>query len=224
MTSSLMNDRNMIITAAAVLVLSLMLGTTPALAHRVVIFAWMEGDTVFTESRFPDGKKITGARISVFDKEKNLLIEGTTDSSGGFSFQIPKLTDLDIILDAGMGHQAEWHLSEAEIHRSVGSDGDKPENPAMKEEALAPAPGAAAETSAAPPQPASPAVLIDEARLEQLIEKAMDQKLDQKLQPIMRTLAQMAQPGPTVKDIFAGIGYILGLMGVAAYFLSRKTR
>jgi hypothetical protein len=35
-------------------------------------------------------------------------------------------------------------------------------------------------------------------------------------------LADLQQKGPSIKDIFAGIGYIFGLLGVAAYVQSRK--
>jgi nickel transport protein len=37
-------------------------------------------------------------------------------------------------------------------------------------------------------------------------------------------LSELQQEGPTVKDIFAGIGYILGLVGIAAYVHSRKKK
>ncbi|MEZ4579277.1 MAG: hypothetical protein R2861_13515 [Desulfobacterales bacterium] len=50
----------------------------------------------------------------------------------------------------------------------------------------------------------------------------LDKKLDEKLQPLHRMLARMQDPGPTVNDIFGGIGYILGLAGVAALFYSGK--
>ena len=37
-------------------------------------------------------------------------------------------------------------------------------------------------------------------------------------------LADMQQEGPGVSDIFAGIGYILGLVGIAAYVQNRKKK
>ena len=35
----------------------------PVLAHKVIIFAWVEGDTVFTESKFAGGKRAVGAQV-----------------------------------------------------------------------------------------------------------------------------------------------------------------
>jgi hypothetical protein len=37
-------------------------------------------------------------------------------------------------------------------------------------------------------------------------------------------LAQMHHSGPTLSDIFGGIGYILGLMGIAMYVYSTNNR
>jgi len=37
-------------------------------------------------------------------------------------------------------------------------------------------------------------------------------------------LADIRQDTPSVGDIFAGIGYILGLVGIAAYVQSRKKK
>ena len=190
-----------------------------ASAHRVVIFAWMEGDMVFTQSQFSDGRKVSNGLVQVFDFKNNLLLKGKTDPNGDFSFKIPKITALNIVLDAGMGHQGHWKLSEKEIKSSMGENDQKsvPEKntPRMditfQKEPLLSTKG---ENNKTPDS----AVLVDKKQLEQMIEKI----LDKKIHPITRMLSQMQDKGPTVNDIFGGIGYILGLMGVAAYFLSRK--
>ncbi|MDO9262393.1 MAG: hypothetical protein Q7U02_00395, partial [Desulfosalsimonadaceae bacterium] len=56
----------------------------------------------------------------------------------------------------------------------------------------------------------------------QQLERVVERLLDKKLRPITQMLVEMQQKGPTVTDIFGGIGYIVGLMGMAAYFLSKK--
>ncbi len=201
-----------------------------AFAHRVVVFAWLEGDTVFTESQFPDGRKIADGQVNVFDMEKNLLLEGKTDQNGEFSFKIPKITALNIILDAGMGHQGQWKLSEDEIRSSMGISGREPdsEKPEVRPNSSKASP-AVPSGSLIPEnaiQDQKTAVQLNEAQLDQIVEKAVEKALEKKLQPVTRmlaqTLARMQNSGPTVNDIFGGIGYILGLMGVGAYFLSRK--
>ena len=54
------------------------------------------------------------------------------------------------------------------------------------------------------------------------LEAVIETVLDRKLKPITRMLADLEQKGPSIKDIFAGIGYIFGLVGVAAYVHGRK--
>lgn len=202
-----------------------------ALAHRVVLFAWTEGDMVFTQSQFPDGRKIADGQVNVFDRDHNLLLEGKTDSNGEFSFKIPKIIDLNIVLDAGMGHQGQWNLSEDEIKSSVGIINQDPASERHENQPQTNQPETAdtlqkslsdQQTAADILKKTDPDIILNEKQLEQIVETAVEKALDKKLQPMNRMLAQMQNQGPSVNDIFGGIGYILGLMGVAAYFLSRK--
>jgi len=101
--------------ACAVLAgLVLLLGGS-AHAHRVNVFAWVEGDTVFVECKYPDGTKVHAGIIRVLDSGGNQLLTGKTNAAGEFSFKIPKQDDLKIILEAGMGHRAEWGLAKQDL-------------------------------------------------------------------------------------------------------------
>ncbi len=86
-----------------------------ASAHRVNVFAWVEGDTIYVESKFAGGKKVTSGKIVVTDPRGNPLLSGLTNDQGEFSFKVPQRTDLKIVLIAGQGHQAEWTLGAAEM-------------------------------------------------------------------------------------------------------------
>jgi nickel transport protein len=87
----------------------------PTLAHKVNIFAYTEGDTVFTESYFSDGKKCVNSQVTVFDEGGKKLLEGKTDKKGLFSFKTPAYTDLRLVLTASMGHRAEYVVSKTGI-------------------------------------------------------------------------------------------------------------
>jgi nickel transport protein len=50
------------------------------------------------------------------------------------------------------------------------------------------------------------------------IDKALEKALDKKLAPIMRALAEMQEQKIRLTDVLGGLGYIFGLVGVAAYF------
>ena len=191
----------------------LLMLATAASAHRVVVFAWIEGDTVFTESQFADGKKVVEGRITVYDLNGNVLLDGTTNANGEFSFKIPRSGGMRIVLAAGMGHQGEWILSDAEVSGASGLlNTTPPEDPADKEEAAAASPRT--------PRPEPTAVYMNEKQMEQIVERV----LDRKLKPITYMLAQMNHSGPSLSDIFGGIGYILGLMGIAMYVYSTNNR
>lgn len=180
-------------------------------AHRVIIFAWTEGDTVHTVSKFPGAGKVSGSPVLVCDGAGNRLLEGKTDDKGEFSFKIPKNAPLKIVLQAGAGHKGEWNLSGEEISAALGK---KEFVPAPRK---SPAAVSGINDFQANAQSGASASM-DDQRIESIVEKIMDRKLA----PIMTILADLHDPGPSLNDIFGGIGYILGLFGVAAYVASRK--
>lgn len=101
------------IVAAILLVTVLSAGT--AMAHKVNLFAYVEAGKIHTESYFPDGRPVEGGTVTVHDSGDALLLEGKTDPGGLFSFAVPKVDDLTIVIDAGMGHKNSFKLKKAEV-------------------------------------------------------------------------------------------------------------
>jgi nickel transport protein len=83
---------------------------------------------------------------------------------------------------------------------------------------------APAQSVQAPPVPKTEAAAVVEpapaaaSPLPAGIDKALEKALDRKLAPIMRTLAEMQEQKVRLTDVLGGLGYIFGLVGVAAYF------
>lgn len=198
-----MKTSHVIITA---LTLGLLTLAATAHAHKVTIFAWAEGDTVYTESKFSGGKKVQDGKVEVFDGGGALLLDGRTDAAGEFAFKIPRITDLNIVLTAGMGHRNSWKLTAAELGPGAGQSA-----PAVQ---TTPAP-AAPPPNAAPPDPAGCLSAGD-------IEAIVSRQLDKRIQPLTRMIADSRSDGPTVSDIMGGIGYIIGLVGLGAYMRYRR--
>jgi nickel transport protein len=192
----------------SLLLLCLMVSVPRARAHKVTIFAWAEGDKIYTESKFSGGKMVKHGRVDVFDGQGNRLLEGQTDDQGEFSFKIPKITDLNIVLTAGMGHRNSWKLTAAELGA-----------PSPAETAVKPASPEAPATSDTPQQ-AEPQKGAGLSAGD--VEAIVARQLDQKLQPLTRILVAERDKGPTLSDIFGGIGYIIGLVGLGAYVRYRK--
>src|SRR4030067_2367853 len=90
-------------------------------AHKVQMFAYTEGDTVFVEGYFADGKKAMKSEVVVYNPSGTELLRGRTDDSGQFKFKAPEKTDLRIVVDAGLGHKAEYTLPAGELHIEGGN-------------------------------------------------------------------------------------------------------
>ncbi|RZB35016.1 MAG: nickel transport protein [Desulfobacteraceae bacterium Eth-SRB1] len=182
---------------------------TPAFAHKVTIFAWVEGDTIYTQSKFSGGKKAKGSLVTVFDTEGNRLLGGKTDEKGEYSFKIPKKTGLKIVLKASMGHMAEWKIPVEEIVAVQASQNKTPEAGVISNTA----------------SPSNLAPISDSTSLQrEEIRRLIDESLDKKLSPIISMLAKLQDQDPGISEVMGGIGYIFGLVGVALYFTNRRKK
>jgi len=183
---------------------SLFIPGRPLHAHSVYIYAWVEGDTVYTESYFGSNKRVMGGLVKVFDPSGKKLLEGKTNEQGEFSFKIPEKTDLRIVLDATMGHGAEFILRAGELPGVAGTRKQEVEKEIEKRDSqeIAPTP-----------------VQADVEQIRTVMEKVLDSRLN----PIIRSLAKIQEEkGPGMTEIVGGIGYIVGIMGLVLFFRGRK--
>ncbi len=89
-------------------------------AHKIYVFAWAEHGKIFTEAKFSSNKFVKNGKIIVKDDKGKILLSGTTSEIGEFSFKIPEnlKSDLEIEVDAGMGHKGKWKIGIDEILES----------------------------------------------------------------------------------------------------------
>lgn len=99
-------------------------------------------------------------------------------------------------------------LLTADIGRTQGVPAQPTPQPAAPIENLAEGAPSAAAASSLPPG----------------FDKALEKALDKKLAPILRALAEMQEQKIRLTDVLGGLGYIFGLVGVAAYFNSRRKK
>jgi nickel transport protein len=195
-------------------VTALVFSTESAWAHKVTIFAWVEGDTVYTQSKFSGGRKAQNSTVVVYDKEGKQLLEGRTDQNGEFAFKIPKITELKVALKASMGHLAEWTIPVEELTGAEASN----DPPAKIKSTTANLPPESAPLQVQTANAESTTVGLTEKE----VRKIVDASLDQKLQPIKHMLVDSIDCGPGLTEIIGGIGYIFGLVGVALSFTNRR--
>lgn len=96
-------------------------GAPFASAHRVNIFAFVDGDAVQVECGFNRSQKVKQGTVEVFDATTGVqLLQGTTDDNGVFRFPVTAELrkaghDLNIRIIAGEGHQNDWTVAADEL-------------------------------------------------------------------------------------------------------------
>ena len=102
--------------AAVLVVLVTGFSSAAAWAHKVNVFAYAEGGTVFVESYFPDGSPVLQGAVTVTDPKGAKIFEGKTDAQGRAQFPAPsEKTDLTIEVNASMGHRAVATLKKSDM-------------------------------------------------------------------------------------------------------------
>jgi len=187
-----------------------------ALAHRATIFAWIEGDTIHTQSKLSGGKRVKNGEVIVFDTEGVPILKGKTDDNGMFSFTIPQKTGLKIVLKASMGHQAEWSFLPEELGASE-SNGNTTETAK-----IVPTTKSTVSRNIETDETSSKRADIELSRED--IKKIVDDALERKLAPVLDKLAQAYNKGPGLTEIIGGIGYIIGLVGVLLVVTTRRKK
>ena len=168
---------------------------SPVLAHKVNIFAYVEGNMVYTESYFSDGTKVEGGVVEVYDSLGNKLLEGKTNKDGQFNFKPPKKDDLKIVLIATMGHKNSYIIPADELPDTIEEQKGQKQESKLKE--------------------------VAKVDLDQ-IKKIINSSLDERLRPIMRELKKIQQKKVSFTEVIGGIGYIFGIMGIILYFSNKK--
>lgn len=193
-----------------------------ALAHRVNVFAFVDGDAIRVECSFSRSQKVRNGTLAVSDSETGAhLLQGQTDGEGVFRFRPPTEFlrtghGLTILLNAGEGHRNTWEVSPEDLAslvrpssgESISSGPAIPSGP----------PAVPAVSVPAPAVPAFPPSALGEAELEALIGRVVEAKL----LPVKQALARQEEREPGLRDIIGGIGWILGLLGLAAYLKYRR--
>ena len=194
------------------LLVCLLLAYGQATAHGIRLFAYPEGGKLVGEGYFSGGKKAMNCPVLLKDKNGKLLLEGKTDHEGRFSLPIPQTEPpFLLILKAGEGHRAEYRLTAADMGADKSKTASKPEPP------KAPA-GKAPKISAGPKTVAGPEMAA-------LVEKAVAKAMSASLKGVNARLDRLAEgKEPGAKDIIGGLGWIMGLVGIAAYFKAREKR
>jgi nickel transport protein len=185
---------------AAVLALALFtLSAAPALAHRLKVFATVVGAEVQGKAYFVGGGPAREVAATLRDGRETIVATGRTDAEGRFVLTSPVRADLTVVVDAADGHVGRFPIAAARLPVTLPA-GDTGA-PALADtttaaDATAPAPGLVSED-------------VIGAAVARQIEPLAEQidALDSALR---------------LRDVLGGIGYIVGLFGLAAFLKARR--
>ena len=99
------------------LALGITMSSNTALAHKVIVFAWVEQGQIHIEGSFGSDRPAKNCVILVKNTKGILVNQGVTDTQGLYSFKLPDHPDSDLIieLNAGTGHSGQWTIPENEL-------------------------------------------------------------------------------------------------------------
>ncbi len=178
-----------------------------AQAHRVNIFAYVEGEAIKGEVYFSDGTPAKGALVTLKPlNDSQVLAKTRTDKQGQFRLSLPKdlkAREVRVVALAEMGHRAEMKLT----LEQTGSE----RTPSPQEKALI-------------TQQTTPSVTASLS--EEEIISLVDQELQKELAPIKALLEEILKElqKPSFSEVVGGIGYIFGLFGLMAWAYSRRNK
>jgi len=207
---------------AITLLLCVAAGTS--FAHKVRVFAYVEGNNIVGETAFSGGKSAKNVAIEIYNEADNALIAETlSDEKGGFSLPIPDLArqqrlNLLIVVNGGDGHKNSWLLKAEEYLPPSPSSDQGQAAPSALATPESSSPAAGSEDEPAKTSTAAAQQLLSEESLRRIV----DESVEKQLRSVKHMLAENREKRISLQDIIGGFGYIFGLAGIAAYFSSRK--
>ena len=183
--------------------LAMLVATSPAAAHKMKVFAAADGAEIAGYVYFsPGADRGVQVAIAVSDGTGATVYSGTTDDEGAFHFTARTRSNHRIEASGTDGHAASYLVQAAELPESL------------------PMAGAVSVVAAAPalPEPTAPTTLAGPAAAE--LRTLVDRAVAQQLRPLREQLDAWYEK-IWWHDILGGIGYIIGLAGLA-YGLARR--
>ncbi|ADC61472.1 hypothetical protein [Allochromatium vinosum] len=198
---------------ASVWLLLLALMSQPALAHKLKVFAQTEGDWIRGRAYFVGGAGAGGARVEIQDSEGRVLAELTPADDGSFAYRTLAPVEHRLVARTGDGHSAQWTIA-GETRQGAFSPPADPRDdsgpPPTQPPADAPAPTAPLDHAPVAPQTIDPALI-----------GAIEQALARQTHPLAERLNTLEER-VRFQDVLGGIGYILGLTGLALWWRCRR--
>ena len=214
-----MSDRLLV---PVLLALSLSVVAAPAWSHKLKVFATAEGTRLVGYAYFIPGGRPRQIKVTVTDADGKVLAATATDDEGHFQIEAKRRVDHHITVGGGDGHVATYTIRAEELPDSLSpsppiplSQGEGRERlPLSSSTPLPQVSQASNPSSIAAVSPAVPASNTDWRIF-------IDQSIARQIRPL-REQIDAYQEKIWWHDVLGGIGYILGLGGLAFGLAERR--
>lgn len=197
------------------LLLFFLLACESAWAHRLIVFAYVDGGAIKASANFGKDRPAKNIPVELRGvQSEDVFAEGRTNESGEVSIPLPQAVldqpqDLLVVFRAGQGHRNQWRITAASY-------------------------GGATEKSHRHPQESSQANAekisssTGDTRLnpdvDVYLEKIVEGVVRREIAPLKAMVAEQAASGPGLQEIIGGLGWIVGIFGAAALGRASKTK
>jgi len=189
----------------------------PAQAHRINVFATVEGKTINGYVYFPGGGRANGAVVTARAPDDARLGEATTNERGEFTIAATMRCDHTLIALATDGHRASYVVFAAELPGDLPAYRSAAPKPSTQED-----PAADVELDDLD----EPLMEMDELIWDAVrgrVAAEAERAVGSQVRPL-REQIQRYEERVRLRDVLGGIGYIVGMMGLSFYFLGRRRR
>ena len=191
---------------ALALALTAILPGATAWAHKMTVFATVQGKVIHGEVYYQDGSPAPQVKVSVLGPDDVALGSVTTDQQGAFRYDPQSRCPHRFVADGGFGHRAEYTVPMDDLPPELAAGPPDPTPSPVR-----PAPATSPDSHGEAPS-GSPSDLAGEIEALNRQVAALRQELGK-----WKTALRM-------QDVLGGVGYILGILGIASYFLAGRRR
>ncbi len=169
-------------------------------AHALKVFASRVGNRIEGYAYFPGGGRAAGMKVILKKTDGPSVAHARTDENGKFAFsEVKRTQSYRIVAESTGGHVAIFEIPSERSHAEETTEGRKTgeEHPANRD---------------GTPE-------LSDRSIQRTVERAVARKI----RPLREQIDRM-QSRARFQDILGGIGYILGICGIAFYWMARREK
>ena len=167
-------------------------------AHKLILSVYPAGKMIEGEVGFSNGEMADSVTVEISDSDGNQLGQAVTDAEGFFTFEPTKAVRHVFRSDLGAGHIAQGILYEEDLPAHL-----KPKS------------------SAPAKKPKNNSTSSVSQELSEQLREMIAEEVRREIKPLKKELASYKEKND-FQSILGGLGYILGLFGLAFYLLARR--